>query len=89
MLVLVLVDADEDCPAKLGPKLLEFARKVDSRVDLACVLPHLEYETWFAAASESLSKYLDLSSGSPASELPEEAGHGKAWIQQKFRKSKI
>jgi hypothetical protein len=88
VLVLILVDADEDCPATLGPKLEEFARKVDARLDLACVLPQLEYETWFAASAESLSKYLDLSSHSPVSELPEEDRHGKAWIERRFRKLK-
>ena len=54
------MDADEDCPKELGPKLLGFAREVDSRADVACVLANVEYETWFAAAAESLSEYLDL-----------------------------
>ena len=84
---LILIDADEDCPKDLGPKLLGFAREVDSRADVACVLAKVEYETWFAAAAESLSKYLDLSLGSPPSESPEEARHKKLWVEQRFRGS--
>jgi hypothetical protein len=61
-LVLILIDADEKCPGRLGPELLAIAREANSAVDIACVLANVEYETWFVAAAESLSKYLDLSS---------------------------
>ncbi len=59
-LVLILLDADEDCPGTLGPELLGYARKVDPRTDVTCVLAKVEYETWFAAAAESLDEYLKL-----------------------------
>jgi hypothetical protein len=84
-LVLILVDADEDCPRELGPDLWKLARKVEPQIDLICVLPNVEYETWFAAAAESLSKYLDLSSDASPSASPEEARHGKAWVGRRFR----
>jgi hypothetical protein len=81
-----LIDTDEDCPAEMGPRLLGIARKVvDTRADLACVLINVEYETWFAATAESLLKYLDLESDSAPSDSPEEAGHGKAWVERRFR----
>ena len=84
-LVLVLLDADEDCPKDLAPRLLGFAREVDSRADVACVLANVEYETWFAAAAESLDKYLDREAISPPSESPEGSRHGKLWVEQRFR----
>jgi Domain of unknown function (DUF4276) len=84
-IVLILIDADEDCPREWGPKLLDIAREVDSRMDVACVLAKLEYETWFVAAAESLEKYLELPLGFIASESPEEARHGKGWVKQHFR----
>jgi hypothetical protein len=86
-LILILIDADEDCPGKLGPKLLEYAQEMDSVDDVACVLANVEFETWFAAAAESLSTYLDLTSFS-ASESPEVARQGKAWVERRFRKTK-
>ncbi|MCA1684810.1 MAG: DUF4276 family protein [Planctomycetia bacterium] len=54
---------------------------------MACVLVNVEYETWFAAAAESLDKYLDLTTASPPSESPERARHGKLWVEQRFRGS--
>lgn len=83
-LVLVLIDADEDCPRELGPRLLKVAAAVDTRADVSCVLANVEYETWFVAAAESLSKYLNLSGDPVISEDPEGQRHGKAWVEHRF-----
>ncbi|WP_335983874.1 DUF4276 family protein [Streptomyces sp. CA2R106] len=52
--VLVVIDADDDCPASLGPSLL--ARAVAARPDrrTAVVLANREFEAWFLAAAPSL-----------------------------------
>jgi hypothetical protein len=76
-LVLVLLDADEDRPCELAPKLLERARRDD--VETACVLPNPEYETWFVAAAPSLRRYLAFDE---IPEDPEAAGLKKAWIER-------
>jgi hypothetical protein len=52
--VLILIDADTDCPSEMGPKLLARARIVRSNVPIAVVLAKHEFETWFLAAAESL-----------------------------------
>ena len=87
-LVLILIDADDDCPKDLGPKLLEYARAAHSAIDIACVLANVDYETWFVAAAESLTEYLDLALGPPVSESPEQSRHRKAWVEQRFRRTK-
>ena len=84
-MVLVLLDADEDPPCQLGPALLAIARAYRSDADVSCVIVKVEYETWFIAAAQSLSKYLDLSSDPVLPEDPETAGLGKAWVQRRFR----
>jgi hypothetical protein len=84
-LVLILIDADEDCPRDLAPRLLEYAREENPTIDMACVLANVEYETWFVAAAESLCDYLDLTSDEPPSDSFDETKHGKAWIEQRFR----
>jgi hypothetical protein len=84
-LLLILIDADEHCPGRLGPELLVHAREANSSVDVACVLAKVEYETWFAAAAESLTRYLKLPPGFVASESPEEARHAKGWVKRHFR----
>lgn len=52
--VLILLDCDDDCPAQLGPRLLERARSVRGDARFLVSLAHREFETWFIAAVESL-----------------------------------
>jgi len=52
---LVLIDADDDCPKRLGPDLLERGRQVRPDVPISVVLEKHEFEAWFLAAIESLS----------------------------------
>jgi hypothetical protein len=86
--VLLLLDADEDCPAHLGPQLLACARNVNPKADVFCVLANVEYETWFVAAAESLGEYLDLSRDASIAENPEELRLAKAWVESRFKGTK-
>ena len=52
--VLVLLDADDDCPASLGAQLLRRAREVIPHRRVSVVLPNHEFEAWFIAAASSL-----------------------------------
>lgn len=52
--VLVLLDADDDCPARLGPELLKRARAAHSDLHISVVLAKREFEAWFLASIESL-----------------------------------
>jgi hypothetical protein len=51
--VIVLFDADDDCPARMAPQVLQWAREVRSQ-QCAVVMACREYEAWFLAAAESL-----------------------------------
>lgn len=53
--VMILLDADDDCPATLGPRLLERARAVHRDIPFSVVLANREFEAWFIAAGASLS----------------------------------
>jgi len=59
-MILLIIDADDDCAAELGPSLL--AQMAASRSDCvsACCIAVVEYETWFAASAESMTDLLDL-----------------------------
>ena len=52
--ILILLDANGDCPAILGPDLLKKARKARSDRRTEVVLAKCEYEAWFLAAIESV-----------------------------------
>ena len=51
--IIVLIDSDDDCPAELGPHLLERAKKV-THLPVAVVLATKEFECWFLGSKESL-----------------------------------
>ena len=52
--ILVLLDADDDCPAELGASLLARARAGVPHRRVSVVLANREYEAWFIAAAASL-----------------------------------
>lgn len=53
--IIVLLDADDDCPAELGIKILERAHVCIPHRRVSVVLANREYEAWFIAAAESLN----------------------------------
>ncbi len=85
--VLMLLDADRDCPAQVVPELQNVARGTDSRVDVACVLANIEYETWFVAGADSLRDYLRIDMESIPLH-PEASRTGKKWIEQRTIRNK-
>lgn len=52
--ILVLLDADDDCPAELGGEILERAQRCVPHRRVSVVLANREYEAWFIAAAQSL-----------------------------------
>lgn len=68
--ILVLLDADDDCPAKLGPSLEERAPSV-STVPVRVVLANREFEAWFLGAKESLRGIRGIRGGATAPAFPE------------------
>ena len=48
--ILVLFDADDDCPAELAPTLEQWAREAAGAIPCAVVMANREYEAWFLAS---------------------------------------
>lgn len=80
--ILVLLDAETDCPAELGPALLERARRKRGNVPSRVVLAKREFEAWFIAAIESLRDFRGVppTASSPAD--PESVAGAKGWISK-------
>lgn len=78
-LILVLFDADEDLPCVLAPRLRDFLQQQRGHLPISVVLANREFETWFAAAAESLTRFFDLSIAAPVQD-PESAGYRKAAV---------
>lgn len=79
--VLILLDADDDCPAQLGPKLMADAAMVAPDVRCSVVLANREFEAWFIAAAASLNGHrgFQLRPGDDAQE-PEIPRDAKGWM---------
>lgn len=83
-LMLILLDSEGECPATLGPSLLKWANEARSDADIACVLAHPMFETWFAACAESLAGENDLPVDLQSPDDPEGNRRGKGWIKKQL-----
>ncbi|MCC6321192.1 MAG: DUF4276 family protein [Phycisphaerales bacterium] len=70
--VLVVLDADNQCAAELGPRLQEqFARALGNRI-VRVVFAVREFESWLVAGDDACT------------EVADEARGGKAWLAQRL-----
>jgi hypothetical protein len=53
--ILILLDADDECPAVVGQQILARAREQAPHRRLSVVMANREYEAWFIAAAQSLN----------------------------------
>ena len=79
--ILILLDANGDCPARLGPTVLQRARAVRSDRRIEVVFAKCEYEAWFLAAAESIAP--DVS----APEDTESIRGAKEWLRKRTQRS--
>ena len=82
--VLVLLDADDDCPANLGASVLTRARTHASHCPVSVVLANREYEAWFIAAARSLHGYRGLVVDPDDNTSPETPRNAKGWIKERM-----
>lgn len=79
--VLVLLDADDDCPAQLGPALLARAQLARPDKLVSVVLPKREFEAWFIASASSLGGHCGLPDNLQVPADPEGIRDAKGWIE--------
>lgn len=82
--ILILLDSDEDCPATLGPALLDRAQRTRSDLPIAVVLAKHEFEAWFLASAESLRGARGLSPDLAPPPDPESIRDAKGWLSQRL-----
>ena len=82
--IFILLDSDDDCPARLGPKLLCRALEARSDLPIALVLAKYEFEAWFLAAAESLRGHRGLKNDLQSPHNPEGIRGAKEWLSQRM-----
>src|SRR5262249_22130853 len=75
--LLILVDAEDDCPKDLAPKIMQRAITERSDLPIGVVLATHEFEAWFLAAFESLGGHAGLRQDLPEIESPETISDAK------------
>ena len=81
--VLILIDAEDDCPAALGPKLLHRARTARPDLPIRVVLANREFEAWFLAAAASLAGKRHLPPDLQPPPDPEALRGAKEWLERR------
>jgi hypothetical protein len=81
--VFVLIDADDDCPADLGPGLLARIMTARPNSRAAVVLANREFEAWFLAAASSLAGHRELPEVLESPQDPEAIRGAKEWLGAK------
>lgn len=80
--IFVLLDANDDCPAKLGPALLDRVTKARTDRRASVVIAKSEYEAWFLAAARSLRRVPDVSDNAEPPEKPEAIRDAKRFLER-------
>jgi hypothetical protein len=78
--VLVVLDADDDCPADLGPALLTRAQNAWPDVRVSVVLAKREFEAWFLSGASSLAGHPGFPQDLAPPDNPESIRNAKGWL---------
>lgn len=82
--IVILLDADEDCPARFGPHLVELALTARPDIPMGVVLANREFEAWFLAAAESLGGQRGLPKEIEPPTDPEAIRDAKGWLRKQM-----
>ena len=80
--LLVLLDADDRCPAELGPQLRQqlVARFPNNLISVS--IANREYESWFIASAESIASNIGTVSSPVLPDSIEKIRDAKGWLAQ-------
>jgi hypothetical protein len=83
--ILILLDADDDCPAEKGRQVLDDAQKLVPHRPVAVVMANREFEAWFIASACSLNGARNFSfSLEDAGVDPESPRDAKGWMRERM-----
>lgn len=85
--ILVVLDADDDCPAELGPEIYRRAQQYVAHRKLSVVIANREFEAWFIAAAESIDGFRGFQLKAGELLEPEKPRDAKGWLSNRMRSS--
>ncbi len=87
--ILVVLDADDDCPAELGQRIYEKAQQYVPHRRLSVVVANREFEAWFIAAAHSINGLRGFSVSDNEKLVPEVPRNAKNWMQHIWLAARI
>lgn len=87
--ILIILDADDDCPAQRVSEILERAAAVRSDRRIRVVMAQREYEAWFLAAADSIAGHRELRSDATAPTDPEAIRDAKGWLTSRMPPGRV
>jgi len=82
--IFVLLDADDDCPAELGPRLLARVAAVRPELLASVVVARAEYESWFLASAVALRGVNSVRADASPPDEPELIRDAKGFMERKL-----
>lgn len=82
--ILILLDADDACPADLGKVIFDRAQAYAAHRQMSVVLANREYEAWYIAAAASLHGHRGFEFDSASMVDPELPRDAKGWIRERM-----
>lgn len=83
--VIILLDADDDCPVELATDIAERAQLVAPGLKLSVVVARREYEAWLLAGADSLAGKRGLREDMEAPAEPDSIRNAKGWLSERIR----
>ena len=84
--ILIVLDADDACPAALGSEILDRARKCVPHRRISVVLANREFEAWFIASASALHGFRGFSFDPKESVEAECPRNAKGWMAERMAK---
>lgn len=85
--ILIVLDADDDCPATLAKDICARAKQYVPHRRLSVVLANREYEAWFIAAARSLDGVRGFSFTAEECIQAETPRNAKGWMKEHIKGS--
>ena len=78
--ILVLLDADDDCPVNLAQGILKRCEQLGLTSPVEIVCAHREYESWFLASLDTIKGQRGISDTAALSHDAEDVQNPKQWL---------
>ncbi len=86
--ILIILDADDDCPKELAPRLLNWARETRRDIPSRVIIAKSEFESWFIGSIESLRNCTGIQIDAVCPTHPEEIRDAKEWLNMHMPRSR-